>query len=97
MTPATTDVDRTTSESWHRQGPEQLGDILDRVVAGWRIPTDVEQREDYYHLSRFLEPRLAATIASMPCVITDPEAAAPLSLRIDAWLWRSARLLGTDR
>jgi hypothetical protein len=65
-------------------------------MSAWRSPTDAERREDYFHLVRFLQPRTAAIVASMPVVITNPEAAAPFALRADAWCYRVDRLLGGD-
>jgi hypothetical protein len=59
----------------------------------WRISGRAEQARDRRALEGFLQPAVAAAIAAMPCVVMDPEAAAPLSLRIDAWLWRSSQLL----
>ena len=57
----------------------------------WRWPSRTEQAEDFHYLSNFVDARTAAAIAAMPCVITDPEATAPFSLRADAWLHRMQR------
>ncbi|MEP7105870.1 MAG: hypothetical protein ABI838_08490 [Chloroflexota bacterium] len=59
----------------------------------WRLPTRDEQLADFVRLSRFLTPRIAASIAAMPIVVLDPESTAPLSLRVDAWCHRVDRLL----
>lgn len=83
----------TAPNSTSRHAPERLGAILDRVAAGWRIPDRAERERDRRVLETFLEPGVAAAIAAMPVVVMDLEAVAPLSLRVDAWLWRTSQLL----
>jgi hypothetical protein len=62
-------------------------------MTAWRLPDRAERQADRLVLEHFLEPAVAAAISSMPCVVLDPEAAAPLRLRVDAFLYRSGALL----
>lgn len=55
----------------------------------WRLATRDERRTHFRHLSRLLTPRIAATIAAMPIVVSAPEI--PWTIRADAWLWRTRR------
>lgn len=66
------------------------------MPASWRIPGRAERERDRSYLAHFLTPAIADAIASMPCVVIG-EAAAPLSLRIDAFLYRSGELLRSWR
>lgn len=62
----------------------------------WRMPTARERHIDECLFAGFLEPSLAAEIASMP-TIDFSETLAPLALRCDAWMWRTSQLLATSR
>ncbi len=61
-------------------------------MSTWRMPTARERHHDEHLFAAFLEPSLAAEIASMP-VVNFTETVAPFALRADAWLWRTAQLL----
>lgn len=56
-------------------------------MTAWRSVTREEQRADFRLLIGFLDPRVAAVIASMPAVCQPP---VPFSIRADAWLHRTA-------
>ena len=58
-------------------------------MTSWRWPSRQERATDFAYLSQFLEPRIAADIAAMPVVVTEPYA--PFDLRADAWLYRLER------
>jgi hypothetical protein len=60
-------------------------------MTAWRWPTRAERQADFRALARFLEPRIAAEVASMPIVEEPPRV--PWQLRADAWCHRIDREL----